>query len=123
MTRILEYVLNPALICDSLNFVTNSETLIRSPREKLVQGLALAILLLLGGLAFAGPSGVLAWSENLELLEQRKAHIVGLKADRDELRNRVVLLDPKNADPDLVGELLRRNLNVAHPDEVVIKLD
>ncbi|AZI37922.1 hypothetical protein NT2_13_00320 [Caenibius tardaugens NBRC 16725] len=123
MARILEYLLNPELNCDSFNFVTKSETLIRSPREKLVQGLALAVLLLLGGLAFAGPSGVLAWSENLKLLEQRNAHIANLKADRDELKNRVGLLDPKHADPDLVGELLRRNLNVAHPDEVVIKLD
>ncbi|OYZ43953.1 MAG: septum formation initiator, partial [Novosphingobium sp. 16-62-11] len=28
--------------------------------------------------------------------------------------------DPRHADPDLVGELLRSNLNVAHPDELVI---
>ena len=115
--------LNPGLKYDSFNFVTNSETLLRSPRAKLVQGLALAVLLLLGGLAFVGPSGVLAWSENLELLEQRQAHITKLKEERDELKNRVALLDPKHADPDLVGELLRSNLNVAHPDEVVITLN
>ena len=76
--------------------------------------------MLLGGLAFIGPSGVLAWGENVKLLEQRNAHIAELKAERDELKNRVGLLDPKHADPDLVGELLRSNMNVAHPDEVVI---
>ena len=100
--------------------MSKAETLIRSPREKLLQGIALAVLLLLGGLAFVGPSGVLAWGENIKLLEQRDARIAELRSERDELKNRVVLLDPKHADPDLVGELLRSNLNVAHPDEVVI---
>lgn len=97
-----------------------SETLIRSPREKLLQGLALAVLLLLAAMAFLGPSGALAWGENLKLLDQRNAHIAQLQEERDELKNRVALLDPRHADPDLVGELLRSNLNVAHPDEVVI---
>jgi hypothetical protein len=30
------------------------------------------------------------------------------------------LLDPRHADSDLAGELLRRNLNVVHPDEMVM---
>jgi len=83
---------------------------------------ALGFLLFLGGMALAGPSGVLAWSENLSTLEQRKAEITTLSEERDELKNRVALLDPDHADPDLVGELLRKNLNVVHPDEVVITL-
>ena len=37
--------------------------------------------------------------------------------------NRVALLDPRHADADLAGELLRRNLNVAHPDEMVMLLN
>lgn len=90
---------------------------------KLAQFGALAILLLLGGLALAGPSGLLAWSENLSTLEQRKAQLQALSEERDELRNRVALLHPNHVDPDLAGELIRRNLNVVHPDEVVIKLN
>ena len=39
------------------------------------------------------------------------------------LKNRVALLHPDAADPDMVGELLRSQLNVVHPNEVVIKLD
>jgi cell division protein FtsB len=89
----------------------------------LAQGAAFAVLALLGGLALAGPSGAMAWGENLSLLEKRQAQIVKLEAQRDELKNRVALLDPRHADPDLVGELLRKNLNVTHPDEVVITLD
>ena len=43
-----------------------------------------------------------------------------LAAQREELRNRVALLDPSHADADLAGELLRSNLNVVHPDEMVL---
>lgn len=93
------------------------------PKEQLTQWVALAVLLLLGGAAIAGPSGFLAWSEYLQLRDQRQAQIAQLTAERDDLRNRVELLDPDHADPDLVGELLRSNLNVVHPDEVVIILD
>lgn len=81
------------------------------------------LLLLLGGLAIAGPSGFLSWSENLQLLDQRHAQIAALESDVATLQNRVALLDPAMADPDMVGELLRSNLNVVHPDEVVLTLD
>ena len=91
--------------------------------NKLGQFGALGFLLLLGGLALAGPYGVLSWGENLALLEQRQDRIEALEAQRAELQNRVALLDPNNADPDLVTELLRQNLNVAHPDEYVIELE
>ncbi|MCB5424545.1 septum formation initiator family protein [Altererythrobacter sp. CC-YST694] len=100
----------------------NDPTLL-TPKDKLVQMGALGWLLVLGGLSLAGPSGVLAWGENLRLLDKREDQIAQLKAERDELQNRVALLDPNKADPDLVGELLRKNLNVVHQDEVVIKLD
>lgn len=93
------------------------------PREQMTQGLALALLLLMGGLSIAGPSGLLSWSENLQKLEQHEARIAVLVEDRDRLRNRIDLLNPENADPDLTGELLRQNLNVVHPDEIVLTLD
>ena len=86
----------------------------------MTQAFALIALLVLGGVAVAGPSGVLAWSENSRLLKEREQELAQLSARRDELRNRVELLDPDHADPDLVGELLRKNLNVAHPDEIVL---
>lgn len=94
----------------------------RLPRENVAQAFALLALLLIGGWALAGPSGVMAWSENGQLLAQRKAELAKLTVKRDELRNRVDRLDPRHADPDLVGELLRSNLNVAHPDEIVLPL-
>ncbi|MBU6267795.1 MAG: septum formation initiator [Sphingomonadales bacterium] len=91
-------------------------------RENLVQVFALAALLVMAGLAVAGPSGVLAWEENHRLLVERKHEITALTHDRDVLRNRVALLDPRHVDPDLAGELLRSRLNVVHPDEMVLLL-
>ena len=92
-------------------------------KERVTQGAALACLLVMGGLAIAGPSGLLAWSENLRLLDQREAQLAAMVEERDALKNKVELLHPDHADPDMVGELLRSQLNVLHPDEIVIKLE
>jgi len=87
-----------------------------------VQGLALAVLLVMGLWCVAGPSGLLAWGENQHLLEERRAKLDDLKVVRDRLKNRVALLDPNKMDPDLAGELVRSHLNVARPDEMVMQL-
>jgi cell division protein FtsB len=92
-------------------------------REKLSRFGALGFLLVLAGLALAGPYGLLSWGENIALLEQRQDRIAALEADRKELQNLVVLLDPDHVDPDLSTELVRRNMNVAHPDEYVLELE
>jgi cell division protein FtsB len=91
-------------------------------RENAVQAASLCCLLLLSGLAIVGPSGVLAWGENRRLLGQHEQEIRQLTAQRDELNNRVTLLDPHHVDPDLVGELVRSKLMVVHPDEMVLLL-
>lgn len=80
-------------------------------------------LLFLLGVALVGPSGVLAWSEYNRDLAEKQAQVQKLKAERDVLKNRVALLNPNNVDPDMAGELLRKDMNVVHPDEVVILLN
>ena len=92
-------------------------------KEKLTRFGALTFLLILAGLALAGPYGLLAWSENVSLLDQRHQQIAALKDERDDLKNSVALLDPDHVDPDLSTELVRRNLNVAHEDEYILQLD
>lgn len=92
-------------------------------RERLVRAGALAVLLGLGALALAGPYGLVEWGENQALLEEREARIIELEATRDEYANLNQRLDPDAVDPDLAAELVRRNLNVAHPDEYVIELE
>ncbi|MFN6936584.1 MAG: FtsB family cell division protein, partial [Tsuneonella sp.] len=56
------------------------------------------------------------------LLDQRREQIAILTHERNELRMQVDALNPNSADPDFVGELIRKDLNVVHPDEVVILL-
>lgn len=92
-------------------------------KEKLSRFGALSVLLILAGLALAGPYGVLSWGENMTRLEQRQHRIAELEAERAELQNLVAKLDPSRVDPDLATELVRRNLNVAHPDEYVLELE
>ena len=95
----------------------------RSLRDHIVNIGALSVLLLFGGLALFGPSGILAWGEDSARLAQYRDRIAGLEMRKDVLENRRKLLDPAHVDPDLASELVRRDLNVAHPDEYVIELD
>ena len=91
-------------------------------RERVVNALALLALILIGMLALMGPAGLLAWRENAATLEAHQERITALEEERAVLANRVDLLDPDNVDPDLSSELVRRDLGVAHKDEVVVDL-
>jgi cell division protein FtsB len=91
-------------------------------KKSTTEGLALFVLLGLAAFCLAGPSGLLAWSENRQLLEQRQKEQKELTVVLAQLRNRVNLLSPHNTDPDLAGELLRKDLNVVHEDDMVIQL-
>ena len=84
---------------------------------------ALALLLILGGLALMGPYGVLSWGENKALLEKRQHRIAVLTTDKKKKERVEVKFDPEHVDPDMASELVRKDLNVARPDEYVIQLD
>ena len=92
-------------------------------RERIVNAVALLVLMLIGGLALIGPSGVLAWGEQAARLSEHEQRIAALQERKAELENRVELLDPENVDPDFASELVRGNLGVAHPDEYVVELE
>ena len=92
-------------------------------RERLIQLFALGWLLVLGALALVGPYGLLSWGEQSAQLGVRQQQVSVLEEERAVLENRIDLLDPDHVDPDLAGELVRENLNVAHPDEYVIDLE
>lgn len=86
---------------------------------------AFAILFMgfFGYYALLGPNGILAYRDYSQKLAQRQAYYACLDKARAELRNRVALLDPRHADPDMVDELVRKQLNVAHPDEFIMPLN
>lgn len=119
----VELALQCGITCDSIGVMKGMRQEANLAKERFVQGIALALLLLMGGFVIFGPSGILAWGENQRLLEERRHHLVELRAQRSQLQNRVALLDSRKVDPDLAGELLRSNLNVARPDEVVMLLN
>jgi cell division protein FtsB len=93
-----------------------------SLRSATTPALAFIIVAFFGGYALFGANGVLAGFEYGQLLEQRQTELALLEKERAEIANRVKLLDPQRADPDLVEELARRDLGVAHPDDVIIPL-
>ena len=88
-----------------------------------MNSIALLVLMLIGGMALIGPSGILAWGEQNSRLSDHEQRITMLQERRDELQNRVNLLDPNNVDTDFASELVRGNLNVAHPDDYVVELE
>ncbi|MES1997076.1 MAG: FtsB family cell division protein [Sphingomonas sp.] len=76
-----------------------------------------------GGYAIFGPNGALAYGDIERQLAVKQQQLAMLDKTRAELKNRVDLLDPKHADPDLVDELARKDLGVAHQDEVIVPLE
>ena len=76
-----------------------------------------------GGYAIMGPNGALAYGDIQRQLDKRQSDLSVLEKQRAELKNRVALLDPRHADPDMVDELARKKLNVVHPDDVIVDLD
>ena len=75
------------------------------------------------GAAIVGENGVLAWGDYRRAKAQESAQLAQLEAERARLAHRSQLLDPAHADPDLVDEMVRHELGVARPDEVIITSD
>jgi cell division protein FtsB len=91
-------------------------------KSVLVPAFALLVLLGIATYALLGPTGIIAWTDYRAALQQRSQELAVLEKERDALRNRQRLLDRNNVDPDLAGELMRRELNVVAPDEVVVPM-
>jgi cell division protein FtsB len=91
-------------------------------KSKVVTGLALVALLMIASYALLGPTGIIAWTDYKQALNERTKELAMLEKRRDALRNRQRLLNRENVDPDLASELMRKELNVAAPDEIIIPL-
>jgi cell division protein FtsB len=86
---------------------------------------ALALLVVgnFAGYAIAGPNGLLAWGGYHRNLNERKAELQKLEAQKAQLKHRSALLDPNKADPDMADELVRRDLGLVRNDEVIVPLN
>ena len=92
-------------------------------RRSALPALALLILGTFAGHAIAGPNGILAWSGYHRALGERKAELAEIQQQRAQLKHHSRLLDPNKADPDMADELVRKDLGLVRPDEVIIPLE
>ena len=86
---------------------------------------ALAVLIIANFLGYAifGSNGLLSLGDYRRMKAERSVELALLSEERARLAHRAELLDPKKADPDLADEMVRRQLGVVRPDEVVIPLE
>ena len=92
-------------------------------RRSALPALALVVVGTFAGHAIAGPNGLLAWSGYHRDLGDRRVELAELEAERDRLKHRSALLNPKKADPDLADEMVRKDLGLVRPDEVILPLE
>jgi cell division protein FtsB len=92
-------------------------------RRAAMPALALIVVGTFAGHAIAGPNGILAWGGYHRALKERQVELARLETERAQLRHHSALLDPRKADPDMADELVRKNLGLVRPDEVIVPLD
>ncbi len=92
-------------------------------RRSAIPALALIVVGTFAGHAVAGPNGILAWGGYHRALKERQAELAELRQEQAQLRHRSQLLDPRKADPDMADELVRKDLGLVRPDEVIVPLN
>ena len=95
----------------------------RTMRRAVWPAVGLTLMAFFGVYAVLGPNGLLAYGDYKSQSAKREEEYARLDKQRAVLRNRVALLDPDHANPDMVDEMVRKQLNVAHPDEVIVPLN
>jgi cell division protein FtsB len=73
--------------------------------------------------AVVGSRGLLAWRQLNRDIEATQQELAAVRAERQELEDKVRRLRPGSLDPDLIDELARRRLSLAEPRDVIILLD
>jgi cell division protein FtsB len=92
-------------------------------KRALLPALAFLIIANFLGYAILGANGILSWGDYRRMKEERRVELAQLDEARAQLDRRVKLLDPRRADPDLVDEMVRGELGVVRPDEVIIPIE
>jgi cell division protein FtsB len=92
-------------------------------KRALLPAIGLLIIANFVGYAVVGPNGVLSWGDYRRAKVERAAQLARLDAERVQLAHRASLLDPRRADPDLADEMVRSQLGLVRPDEVIIPIE
>ena len=72
--------------------------------------------------AVSGPTGYVAWRDYKVQRSKLQQSVQTSEEQQAALQRRLVLLDPRHVDPDLADELVRRNLDLVKPDELIVPL-
>ena len=99
---------------------TKGSNLGRTLRRAALPGFGLVLVVFFGGYAVFGANGLIAYGDYQRQLAKRERDYARLDQRRAVLRNRVALLDPDHANPDMVDQEARKQLNVIRPDEVIV---
>jgi cell division protein FtsB len=73
--------------------------------------------------AVVGSRGLLAWRQLNRDIEATEQELATVRAERQELEDKVRRLRPDSLDADLIDEVARRRLSLAEPLDVIILLD
>ncbi|MEI6485943.1 MAG: septum formation initiator family protein [Sphingomonadales bacterium] len=95
-------------------------------QELLMRSALPAVCVAVGGYfawhAVSGPTGYVAWRDYQGQRAKLQLAVQTSEEQQAALQRRLVLLDPRHVDPDLADELVRRNLDLVKPDEVIVPL-
>ena len=75
------------------------------------------------GYAVVGSNGILSLGDYRRMKAEKAVELAELQEEKVRLARRSDLLDPRRADPDLADELVRSELGVIRPDEVIINIE
>ena len=92
-------------------------------RRALLPALAILIIANFLGYAVVGSNGILSWGDYRRLKGEKAVELARLEEEKVRLAHRAKLLDPRRADPDLADEMVRSELGLVRPDEVIIELE
>ena len=75
------------------------------------------------GYAVIGSNGILSLGDYRRMKAEKSVELAQLEQEKARLAHRAELLDPRRADPDLADEMVRSQLGLVRPDEVIIPIE
>lgn len=89
-------------------------------RRLITPVIAIAALAYFGFHAMSGELGLVGRAMIEHQVTELEAELAELTAEREHLVARVSLLRPESLDPDMLDERARLNLNLVHPNELIM---
>ena len=94
----------------------------RHARIMIAPAVFLSITAFFGWNATQGDRGLVAFAQRQELLKQVQADKAAARAEKEAWETRVIGLRASRLDPDTLDERARAMLNLADPNDVIVKL-